>query len=114
MRLTCCGFLFFLALAAAAGEPAKMWNGFEKVDFKVDGRTCLLVLPKTPAEGKPWIWRTEFFGHEPQADIALLKNGFHVAYIDIQNMYGAPVAMGHMDAFHAHLTSKNGLSQKTT
>ena len=55
-----------------------------------------MVKPKSPAPGKPWIWRTEFFGHEPQADIALLEKGFHVAYIDVQNLYGAPVAMtGH-------------------
>jgi len=106
--------LIVLMSGAFAGEPAKMWSGFERLDFNVDGRTCLLIIPKTPAEGKPWIWRTEFFGHEPQGDIALLQKGFHVAYMDLQNMYGAPVAMGHMEAFHAHLVSKHGLSARTT
>ncbi len=94
---------------ATAGD----WNGYEQRDFAVDGHNCLLVLPKTPAAGKPWIWRTEFFGHEPQGDIALLGKGFHVAYMDMQNLYGAPAALDAMDKFHAHLTKEFGLSQKT-
>jgi len=97
---------------AAPEEPRSDWFGYERLDFVIDGRDCLLVLPKRAAEGKPWIWRMEFFGHEPQADIGLLEHGFHVAYMDVQNMYGAPVALDHMDAFYAHLTAERGLSQK--
>ncbi len=96
-------------LTAAAGD----WNGYEQRDTVVDGRKCLLVLPKSPAPGKPWIWRTEFFGHEPQGDIALLGKGFHVAYMDLSNLYGAPVALDAMDKFHAQLTTEFGLAQKT-
>jgi lysophospholipase L1-like esterase/pimeloyl-ACP methyl ester carboxylesterase len=96
------------------GPPAKVsqWSGYERLDFEVDGRAALLVRPKDPAPSKPWIWRTEFFGHEPQGDIALLGRGFHVAYIDVQNMYGAPVALKHMEQFHACLTRVYGLSPK--
>lgn len=92
---------------------AAQWNGYEQLKFEVDGRSCLLVVPKTPAPSKPWIWRTEFFGHEPQADIALLGKGFHVAYMNVQNLYGAPVALDHMDRFYAHLTKEFGLAKKT-
>src|SRR3990167_8257022 len=102
----------FCGRGLAAGEPSiqrSTWNGYERLDFEVDGRKCVLGPPKTAAPGKPWIWRTEFFGHEPQADLALLGKGFHAAYMDVQNMYGAPAAMGHMDAFYAHLTSKHAL-----
>ena len=76
----------------------------QRVEEKVEGvrevlgeRAALVVRPKAPAPGSPWIWRTEFFGHEPQADIALLGRGFHVAYVDMQNLYGAPVAVQHME-----------------
>lgn len=89
------------------------WNGYEQRTFTVDGRNCLLVVPKAPAEEKPWIWRAEFFGHEPQADLALLDRGFHVAYIDVQNLYGAPKALDAMDRFYAHLVETRGLSKKT-
>jgi pimeloyl-ACP methyl ester carboxylesterase len=99
--------------ANVAADRISNWEGFERHDFEIDGRKCLLVMPATPAAGKPWIWRTEFFGHEPQADLALLHKGFHVAYMDVQNMYGAPVALDHMDKFHEHLTTSRGLAQKT-
>jgi len=89
------------------------WQGYEKQDFVVDGRNAFLIIPKSAAAGKPWIWRTEFFGHEPQGDLALLARGFHVAYVDVQNMYGAPVAMGHMDSLYGHVTKEFGLSPKT-
>jgi len=90
----------------ASASGTNLWHGFRKLNFSVDGRDCLLVFPSTPAAGKPWIWRTEFFGHEPQGDLALLSNGWHVAYIDVQNMYGAPVALVHMDRFYEHLTGQ--------
>ncbi|MBM3861555.1 MAG: alpha/beta fold hydrolase [Verrucomicrobia bacterium] len=102
-----------LAACLVGGASAAEWNGYEQLKFEVDGRQCLLVQPKTTAPGKPWIWRTEFFGHEPQADIALLGKGFHVVYMNVQNMYGAPVALDHMDKFHAHLTKEFGLAKKT-
>ena len=96
----------------AADEQISKWNGYEQRRFVVDGRNALLVLPKVPADGKPWIWRTEFFGHEPQGDLALLAHGFHVGYVDVQNMYGAPVALNHMDKFYEHVVREFGLSKK--
>lgn len=108
-----------LAVTAAAGQTAafsgqkSQWNGYDRYDFAVDGRPCLVVVPKAAAPGKPWIWRTEFFGHEPQADLSLLAKGFHAVYMDVQNMYGAPVAVRHMDAFYDELTHRYGLAKKT-
>jgi pimeloyl-ACP methyl ester carboxylesterase/lysophospholipase L1-like esterase len=98
---------------ALASAKASTWNGYERLDFQLAGRAALLVRPKTPAPGNPWIWRTEFFGHEPQGDIGLLEKGFHVAYLDMQNLYGAPVALEAMDRFHAFLTRYHSLSKKT-
>jgi len=103
----------FVTAVATAGATAGDWNGYEQRDFVVDGHKCLLVQPKAPAAGKPWIWRTEFFGHEPQGDIALLGKGFHVAYMDMQNLYGAPPALDAMDKFYAQVTKEFGLSPKT-
>jgi len=102
--------------AQSVPEPdvkMSVWAGFARRDFSVNGRACLLVLPVTPMPGNPWIWRMEFFGHAPQADLALLSHGFHVAYMDGQNMYGAPVALDHMDKFYACLTKESALSPKT-
>ena len=95
---------------AAAGVRKSEWNGFGRLDFEVDGRSCLLIVPKSPAPGNPWIWRTEFFGHEPQADLALIAKGFHVAYMDVQNLYGAPSAIAQMEKFHGYLRKVHQLS----
>jgi len=88
------------------------WSGYERLDFVLRDRSCTLVCPKTPAAGKPWIWRTEFFGAFPAVDLALLEKGYHVAYINMENLYGAPAAMTFMDAFYQHLTGTPGLSAK--
>ncbi|MBL9117971.1 MAG: alpha/beta hydrolase [Verrucomicrobiaceae bacterium] len=104
--------LLFSLIASLSAQAAE-WNGFENLDFMLDGRKARLVKPKTPSTHRPWIWRTEFFGHEPQADLALLAKGFHVAYIDVQNMYGAPKALDIMDAFYTHLVKEHQLHTKT-
>jgi pimeloyl-ACP methyl ester carboxylesterase len=117
--------IFGLGLLVAVGrsdgraaEPASPavkvseWNGFSRLDFTVAGRPCVLVLPKTPAAGKPWIWRTEFFGHEPQADLALLARGWHVGYMDAKNMYGSPKAMALFGQFYAHALAQFGLAPR--
>jgi pimeloyl-ACP methyl ester carboxylesterase len=101
-----------LAADDEAAVQSSDWNGFRRLDFVVDGRKGLLILPKAEAPGKPWIWRTEFFGHEPQGDLALLGHGFHVAYVDVQDMYGAPVALDHMDRLYERLVRAYGLSPK--
>src|SRR6187549_1076744 len=87
--------------AADPAPKASAWNGYERMDFEVAGRPALLVKPKTAAAGSPWIWRTEFFGHEPQADIALLGAGWHVAFFKVSDMYGAPSSIELMAQFHA-------------
>lgn len=105
-----------LAALHAADAPLAVktsdWNGYEKIDFEVAGRAALLVKPKTVAAGKPWIWRTEFFGHEPQGDIALLGEGWHVAYFKVSEMYGAPKAIDLMAQFHDFVTRTYGLNQR--
>ena len=88
------------------------WRGFKRLDFVVAGRPALLVAPKTAAPGRPWIWRTEFFEHEPQADLALLEKGWHLAYVNAPDMYGAPRAMAIFDAYFDLVTRRFGLARR--
>ena len=89
-----------------------VWMGYKCQDFVVDQRVCVVVQPKTSMAGNPWIWRTEFFGAFPSADLAFLAKGFHLAYMNVENMYGAPVALAHMDKFYDHVTNVYRLSNK--
>jgi hypothetical protein len=51
------------------------------------------VEPKEPLPGRPWAWRGEFFGAFPNADVELLRRGWHLACIGVPNRFGAPAAM---------------------
>lgn len=88
------------------------WNGYRSVDFELDGRPCKVVCPDIAAPGKPWVWRARFWGHEPQTDIALLKEGFHVAYTDVGGLYGNDTAVKAWDDFYAYLTTKHGFGPR--
>lgn len=115
MSFRACSLYAFVVTLVGVFQPvvsAADWQGYDKVEFLVGRRYAFLIEPRQRAAGHPWIWRTEFFGHEPQADLELLKRGFVVAYIDLQNLYGAPVAMEPMDAFYAEATKTYGLSPR--
>lgn len=113
-RLLLSLLLFSVSLLRAdeAAGKISVWQGFERHDFTVAGKGAILVCPAKAAAGRPWIWRTEFFGHEPQADVALLKLGWHVAYVDVQNLYGAPKALDQMDAFYHRMVQGRALAPK--
>lgn len=104
----------FVIAFVRAEPPAKSssWQGYERLDFEVAGRAALLVKPQKMAKDAPWIWRTEFFGHEPQADVALLGRGWHVAYFKVSDMYGAPAAIDLMAQFHATVTRDYRLNNR--
>ena len=89
-RLAAASLLLGSSAVAEDAVKRSTWNGLERLDFQVGGRNALLIVPPKADVGRPWIWRTEFFGHEPQADLALTEKGFHIAYVHVQNLYGAP------------------------
>ena len=88
------------------------WNGFDRYDFDCDGRPATVVVPKQAADGKPWLWRGEFFGAFATVDQALLDKGWHVAYLNCSNTFGSPETMAHWQVFYKLLTEQHGLSTK--
>ncbi len=119
MKLFLCSLSFILMVPFAAWSdtcsfPGKTgeWFGFVQHDFKVDGHKARVVCPDESADGKPWIWRARFWGHEPQTDLALLRRGFHVAYMEVGNLFGNSEAVERWDAFYAEVTLKHGFSTK--
>jgi hypothetical protein len=112
-----------------AGEKTS-WHGFDRFDFlmdqaaltvrsikaspdegtgvsrKVEGHLrCIVVVPKVAAPGKPWSWRGRYFDHEPPVEIELLKRGYHIGFIESDDVK-------HWDAWYAFLTERHGLSKK--
>jgi pimeloyl-ACP methyl ester carboxylesterase len=113
------------------GFPASTWHeGFTRYDFIMDSATlsvqpierpagegfavgvpakgqrrCILVVPKNAAPGRPWSWQGCYWDHEPQTEVALLKQGFCIAFI-------TPDPGREWDAWYQYLTEKVGLSRK--
>jgi pimeloyl-ACP methyl ester carboxylesterase len=122
LRRLAWGMVTFVLLAPAlrADETAdpqfpgkkSEWNGFTRYDFQVDGRPVLVVTPKSPAKGRPWVWHGEFFGHKPDPDIALLKQGYYIVYMQCSDMLGSPKAVAHWNALYDELVGKHGLAKK--
>jgi lysophospholipase L1-like esterase/pimeloyl-ACP methyl ester carboxylesterase len=105
-------------LAAPAENPAPFpgkkseWQGFDRYDFEVNGKPAIVVAPKQALPGRPWAWRGEFFGAFPNADVALVATGFHLAYLKVPDLFGSPEAVGHWNGFYEELTTKYGLAKK--
>ena len=114
----CFVFLMLISLSSFAkinfeGKKS-LWFGFEKTDFVLEGRNALVVAPEKPRSDNAWVLRPAFFGAFPNADVALLKKGFYVAYFDVTHDYARPQACELMDKFYAFMTSKYGLNKKVS
>jgi pimeloyl-ACP methyl ester carboxylesterase len=130
------------------------WHGFDRYDFVMDKQTlaitpfkapageqsgdlgnsdkgqlrCVVVVPKQAVPGNPWSWRGVYWNHQPQAEVELLKRGFHIAYISVDPKPGqitgltmnelmdqlgmSRAALTEWDAWYAYLTGQYGLSKK--
>lgn len=112
------GLIAGLTASASGAEPkpfpgvASRWEGFVRHDFKVDGANVIVVEPDQPKPGRPWAWRGEFFGAFPNADIALLKQGWHLAYMAVPNLFGAPNGVAHWEKLYEVLVTGHQLHPK--
>ena len=90
------------------------WKNHKKIDFsdEVGGRESYIVFPDVPLPDKPWVWRTEFFGAFDTVDLALLNEGWCLAYHKASDMYGCPQAMEYFREFQDMVEHKFVLSPK--
>jgi len=116
------------------GAKTTWHDGFDRYDFVMDGQTmaispfdrpagerfgiggpgnggrrCVVICPTRPAPGNPWSWRGCYWDHQPQAEIELLKRGFHIAYISADASLKPDK---YWEAWYQFLTEKHGLSKK--
>lgn len=94
------------------GTPTS-YHGFQRYDFVVDGCAAIVVTPHEVATGRPWVWRAEFFDHQPGPDLGLLDRGFHLAFLEVNNTFGCPWAMDRWESFYAELTGKYNFAPKS-
>jgi sialidase-1 len=88
------------------------WHGFVRENFTFNTRNAWLVNPKHPLEENPWVWRAHFPYWHTDADSILLTRGFHIVYINTNDMYGSPAAMQIWDHFYEYLVKKRGFAPR--
>jgi len=86
------------------------YKGYESYNFEINGRKSIVIAPKEAADGKPWVWRTEFLGAFDIVDMAMLERGWHVCYHKCSDMYGCPQAIAWMREFQKVAEEEFGLS----
>lgn len=87
-----------------------LWEGYETETGEFEGHEYGIVFPEEMADGRPYIWRVEFFGAFPAVDLAMLKKGYAVVYYRIPDLYGSMEAVRRMAAFQPVIQEKYGLA----
>jgi cephalosporin-C deacetylase-like acetyl esterase/pimeloyl-ACP methyl ester carboxylesterase len=96
------------------------FRGFDRYSFPLANGNVSVICPKTPAPGKPWLWRGSFWGEKVNpateltvlADLKLLDKGFHVVIAGPGIPLGHPDGAKRMDAVYAEMTGKYGFAKK--
>ncbi len=102
----------FTAFAQAPAETVTIWKGFEKIDFPFENTTAYFVKPKQALPGNPWVWRAHFPNFHPEMDSVLVSRGFHLAYVNTNNLFAHPRAMQVWDKFYNYLTTEKSFASK--
>lgn len=90
-----------------------LYKDYQCIEFLLNGYVGSVVLPKKAADKNRWIWRAEFLGAFDKADMELVKQGWHLAYYQISDMYGCPKSIELMSRFHDYIVKEFDLYHKT-
>jgi pimeloyl-ACP methyl ester carboxylesterase len=85
---------------------------YDRYAFGLDGveGTISVIVPKTTAAGKPWVFRADFVSREAVVDLALLDRGFHIVTGPVPYNADGP-SRQHWDKVYQHLI-EHGFSRK--
>lgn len=121
MQRICLSVVCLLGTLAALGFGAETspvstteskWRDFTKQSFTFEGFRAFVVVPNTPAPGKPWIWRTSFPDFHAEVDAELVKQGFHIAHVDVVSQLGADSSLDVMDRFYDLVRKQWALAER--
>jgi pimeloyl-ACP methyl ester carboxylesterase len=85
---------------------------YDRYSFELSGveGAVTVIVPKTAAPGKPWVFRAEFVSRDAVVDLALLAKGFHIVTGPVPFNADGPI-LTHWNAVYKHLTA-HGFSAK--
>lgn len=110
---TCvCSILALHGYSADFPGDVSEWNGFPCHRFELDGCKCTLVRPTQPAEGLPWLLHANSLDANPEIITRLLNKGFHIAYMEVETLYGNDTAIEHWNTFYGWAKEALQLAEK--
>ena len=82
--------------------PQGDFYGFPMLRFRFEDTQGQLILPRGEKSGK-WIFKTEYLGAFPAAELALLEQGFCIAHVDAPDRFCTPGTVALRARFSAAL-----------
>jgi hypothetical protein len=77
---------------------------YDRYEFEIAGVEGFItvIVPKTAAAGKPWVYRAGFVDRDAVVDLALLSRGFHIVVGPVPYNADGPV-LAQWNAVYKHL-----------
>lgn len=91
---------------------SELWNGYAMERFCFEGKDALVVFPEKESANNRLAIKTEYWGAFPATETALLKEGFHLCFIQNDNRWGTDPDLDRKARFVRFVAEKNGLSEK--
>ncbi|MCK5860937.1 MAG: hypothetical protein KAH38_00540 [Candidatus Hydrogenedentes bacterium] len=109
-----CILTLWAGIAWGTEYPGELsqWQGFTCHNFELDGRDCRVVVPAEPAADRPWLLYAAPPEEVSVLDRKLLNKGFHIAYMDVENLYGNTDAVACWNSFYGWVRDTLGLAEK--
>lgn len=87
------------------------YRGYQRWDFMFEDREAILMLPKKPAPGGKWLYKTEYFSAFPAFELEMLSRGWYVAHMKNITRWVDPADTDARPRFCEFLHEKFGLSK---
>ncbi|MBO5069859.1 MAG: hypothetical protein J6C37_05805 [Roseburia sp.] len=88
------------------------WNGFKKNEFTFEGRKAILVFPDDSNKTNQWLFKTEYWDAFPNLEIEMVKQGWHLAYIENKTRWCLDEDLDLKQRFADFLAKEYGLCKK--
>lgn len=94
------------------GYSERQWNGYRRIDFLFDGKTAALICPASAADGRKWLFKTEYLDAFPSFEIAMLERGYFVANVENETRWYLDTDIERQARFAEYLHEEFGLSKR--
>lgn len=88
------------------------WNGFRCERFLFEGKEAIIVFPDEKDPCGNWLLKTEYWDGFPQTELAMVKRGFHLAYIKNETRFATKADCERKARFVHYLSEKYKLRKQ--